>query len=451
MLVQTAPAGYVRRQTKYGPYSPSRLIVAKCPQRFFGQYVRKDRSVVSSFAAARGNAIHHVLSLITKSIQEGSTLTPAQVSGWVSEAVGLYPASYEQVDMIKAAASAYIAKPSPYINSTTDCEKSFAVAFYEEESFVDEYVPNRCFVSVPYATEKGHPNPEAFFGGKLDQINVDEITKTVVIVDHKSTPSANKNEDHNFQMGAYAWLVSLHYPGYQIKTVLHYAHPSLQFYAPPVYWSVDELNAMGSYLQDRIWAVESFSNFPALPGSSCDYCHMIQECPDNLALCEQKARGTVDLNVRSFADLPRIAGHLRVVGALYDELNKTLKQGIELYAASQPVAIDGMWYGFKPSDETIDWVSTDLKIREESSRARQLLVDPGLLTPEDIKKYELQAKLPDLGAVLKHWGVEPITFKEWQAAKLKNLWKLDKPGLLEMLKEFIVRDRSTRFGGHKPW
>lgn len=448
MLHSTPPPGHIVRPVQHGPYSPSRLIVAKCPQRFFGQYIRKDRSIGSTLAAARGNAIHHVLSLITKSLVDGLPMTPSQVAGWVHEAVGMFPAAYEQVDLIRGAADAYIANPSPYLGPGTDCEKAFAVAFYEEESFVEEVTPRRAYVSVPYAGPDGLPNREAFFGGRLDQVNVDHITKTVLILDHKSTPSANKNEDHNFQIGAYAWLVSLFYPGYQMKTVLHYCHPSLNFYGAPVYWSSEELAEVEAYLHSRIWACERFEQFPALPGSACDYCHMVQECPENLALAEQKARGEVDLNVRSFEDLKRLASQLRTVGALYDELNKALRSGIETYAPAGGVSIDGMWYGFKTSDEAVDWVATDLKIREEHRRAKQLLVDG--VEDENLKrKYETMSKLPDLAAVLQHWGVEPNTFKTWQSQKLKKLWMLDKPALLDMLKEYIVKDRSTRFGGYK--
>lgn len=448
MLYQEPPRGFIKRPVKYGPYSPSRLIVAKCAQRFFGQYIRKDKSVGSALAASRGNAIHHVLSLITKAKVANEDLTPSKVSNWVSEAVGLYPASYSQVDLVKGAASAYIANPSPYLNKDTDCEKALAVAFYEEDTLFDDVVPGRAYVPVQYAGDNGFPNPEAFFGGRLDQINVDHVTKTVLVLDHKSTPNASQNEDINFQLGAYAWLVSLFYPGYQVKTVIHYCHPGLNFYQAPVYWSPMELKEIESYIHSAVGAVEHFTEFPAIPGSACDYCHMIQECPDNLALCEQKARGQVDLNVRSGGDLERLAKSLRTVGSLYDELNKALKQGIETLGYDR-ISIDGMWYGFKTSDEAVDWIATDLKIREEHNRSKQLLVDPSQMTDVEKNLHEKRAKIPDLAALLKTYGVEPNTFKEWQSQKLKNLWKLDKPVLLDQLKEFVVKDRSTRYGAYK--
>lgn len=448
MLYQDPPKGFIRRPVKYGPYSPSRLVAAMCAQRFFGQYVRKDRSVTSSVNSARGSAIHLVLSQITKHLMEGSLITPTLISKWVTDSIALHPMAYEQVDLVRASANAYLSNPSPYMNKDTNCEKSFAVAFYEEASFDDTAVLQRGYVPVEYSNEDGSANSNAFFGGRLDQISVDEITKTVTILDHKSTPSANKNPEHTFQLGAYGWLVSMFYPGYKIRTVIHYAHPDLNFYGSPTYWSSEELSEMEMYIHDRVWSLEGYQEFPALPGSACDYCHMVQECPENLALAEQKARGQVDLNIRSFADLPRIAKHLRVVGALYDELNSTLKNGIEKFAPQNGVAIDGMVYKFKASDEAVDWVSTDIKIRDESVRAQQLLVDANL-SKEERRKYELMAKLPDLAAVLKHWGVDPMAFKEWQGQKLKNLWRLDKPGMMEMLKDYVVKSKTTRFGGYK--
>lgn len=449
MLCTEAPKGYVQPNLKHGPYSPSRLIVAKCAQRFFGQYIRKDKSIVTTTASARGSAIHHILSKITENIIAGVATPPQKLAALVSEAVGMFPAAYAEIDMLKGAASAYLSNPSPYINKSTSCETAFAVAYYEEDSFLDNVMPAKKYMAVPYANENGYPNPAAFFGGRLDQVTVDEVIKTVTILDHKSTPSANKNEDHEFQMGAYAWLVSLFYPGYRIKTVLHYANPNLNFYAAPVFWNNEELAEFENYIHSRIWAIENYQEYPAMPGAQCDYCHMAQECTMNQALREQRARGDIDLSVRSFADLPKLASALKSVGALYDEINKALKQGVEAHAPTGRVDIDGGWYGFKASDEAVEWVSTDLKIREESNRAKQLLVSPELLTLEEKAKCERMAALPDLDAVLKKWDINPDHFKKWQAEKFKHLWKLEKPGLLELLKEYIVKDKSTRFGYHK--
>jgi hypothetical protein len=446
MLVKEMPDGFKEVAAKYGPYSPSRLITARCPQRFFGQYVRGDRNVGSSIAAARGNAIHEVCALITEARVKGVALTPRMVDQWVSEAIGRNPASYEQADLIKAAANGYVSNPSPYVNSTTKCEAALGIRLFEEELLDPSITPRRLFLSSPY---KRGEKTGAFFGGTVDEVSLDEVTNTITIVDRKSTPTANVNEDHNFQLGCYAWLVHVFYPTAKIRTVLHYVHPSLNFYAPPQYWGAEELQDIENYVFTRIFALENFAEFPALPGNHCDYCHMVQQCPENLKLEEQQARGTVDLNVRGVEDLKRLATQLHVTGRLYDDIQKNLKKGLEKFGIQNSgIAIEGSWYGYKTSDEAVDWAATDLEIRNKAAHAQSQL-DAGQLDGDAMAKAKLMSQLENLDDVLKHYGVDPGAFKTWQGQKLKNLWKLDKPDLMDLLKEYIVKDKSTRFGKHK--
>ena len=180
----------------------------------------------------------------------------------------------------------------------------------------------------------------------------------------------------------------------------------------------------------RAQSIESFREYPALPGGHCDYCHMVQNCPESRKVQEQNSRGEINLNINSMEDRIRLARQLRVTGVLYDQLNKKLKEDIENNCPDSGVALEGLWYGFKPGDEKVDWVATDRKIREESFR-------PGL--------HEVQ----NLDAILKKYGVDPDAFKEWRGEKLKALFKLNKPELIEELRGFLVKDRDTRFGGHK--
>lgn len=451
MLHQTPPAGFQQRKTVYGPYSPSRLIAAKCPASFFAQYVRKDRVVGHTLASARGSAIHEVLANITQAKQAGVSLSQKQVSDWVTAAVNQFPAAYPQIDLVAAAADAYVGNPSPYILPTTSCETSFGIQLWEEVSFFDEANPQVAFVSVPYSLEDGNPNPDCFFGGKLDQISVDDVTRTITILDHKSTPSANENEDNNFQVSAYAWLVSMFYPGYTIKTVIHYAHPRLNFYAPPVVWDQEELREVGNYILMQIRALEGMpgpESFVAIPGNRCDYCHIVQECSLYGRVRDQKARGSLDLNVRSFADLQRLAEELHVVDAMSKEITKALKKGIETLCPDNGVSLQGIWYGFKSSEESVDWSATDIKIREESRRARFRLENMDF-TEEEKPMLEQIANYETLDKMLKKFGVEAEHFKAFNGLKLKNIWRLDKPELLQELAKFVVKDKSTRFGAHK--
>lgn len=446
MLVKEIPSGYSEVKVKYGPYSPSKLITARCPQRFFGQHVRGDRNVGYSIASARGNAIHEVSAMITETRVKGISLTPKMVETWVAEAVGRNPAAYEQVDLIKAAANSYISNPSPYVNETTKCEATLGVRLFEEQLLDQSITPGKLYLMSQYARTEKSPT---YFGGTLDEVSLDRVTNTITIVDRKSTPSANVNEDHNFQLGCYAWLVSLFHPNVRIQTVIHYVHPGLNFYSPPNIWSSSDLQEFEGYVHNRIQALETFAEFPSLPGSHCDYCHMVQACPETLALEEQRAKGAIDMNVRSTEDLKRLANQMHVTGKLYDDLQKELKQGLVKFGIQNTgIAIEGSWYGYKTSDEAVDWAATDEEIRNKSMHAQSMLESQDL-QGEARYKAELMSKLHSLDDVLKHYGVAPDQFKSWTGMKLKGLWRLDKPALLDLLKEYIVKDKNTRFGKHK--
>lgn len=447
MVYKEAPRGYKKRIFNYGPYSPSRLITAKCPQRFFGQYIRKDKVIGASVAADRGNAIHQVLEQITLARAQELALTPKQINDWISKAVGEYSAAYQQIDLVSGAVQSYIMNQNPYSNKNTLCEKSFAVQLWEEESFVDDAVSNYCFVEAQY--DRKTRGGDFFFGGHIDQLTVDDEIKVVTVLDHKSTPSANENEDHTFQVGAYAWLVSLFYPGYKIRTVLHYAHPALNFYGAPVYWEQEDLAEIQGFITSRVGAIEHMQDFPAVPGTSCDYCHMTQECPVYQKVREQKAKGTLDLNVRTFDDLLRLAKELHVVDTLSSEITKSLKEGINTLCPTSGVDIGGLYYGYKTSEESVDWQATDKKIREESGRA-QTRCEENNFSSEDEKSFcEVIKDVQGLDGLLKKFSVVPDNFKKYDNQKLKNLWRLDKPELFQHLSKLIVKDKSTRFGAHK--
>ena len=435
--LNAAPSGYHHVRLKYGPYSASRLIVARCPSRFQSKYVLRDSIVSDTLASARGSAIHEVLQRISEAHVQKTVITPQLLDRWVEEAVGKFPASYEQIKLIKESAAAYAGNPSPYLNETTRCEITLAVSLYEEETFIDDVAPSFQYVKVPVADDMPVYTTEhrygIFFTAKYDQISIDHHNRIITVVDHKSTPSANHNSDHTFQMGCYAWMAAIHYPGYHVRTVIHYAQPRLNFYAPPVYWSDEDLAEVEEEIRLRVMAIENFSDYPALPGSHCDYCHMVQLCPENRRIQEQNARGEISLNVSSVDDIVRIAKQLKVTGSLYDLLNRKLKESIENLCPDSGVAIEGLWYGFKPSDEKVDWVATDRKIRESAPR------HPEVQGMDDV----------GLDAILKKHGVDPNAFKEWRGEKLKALFKLNKPELIDELRAFIVKDRDTRFGGHK--
>jgi hypothetical protein len=447
-LLKEPPSGYIRKVFNYGPYSPSRLIAGKCPKRFFGQYVRKDKVISHTLASARGSAIHEVLEKITKSRMASDILTTKQVYEWVTESVGKHPAAYSQVDLIKEAADAYVQNPSPYVNSTTECEKTFAVQLWVEDTWDDNATPTYAFVEVPYYLEDGRPNPDAFFGGKIDQISIDHQLKIVTVLDHKSTPSANEKDDHTFQVGAYAWLVGMFYPGYKVKTAIHYCHPKLNFYSAPIEWYQDDLREMQHHILLKINSLEAYETFEAIPGNACDYCHIIQECDVYEKVRDQKSKGTIDLNANTVEDLIRLAKELYVIDQMYSQLNTVLKEGIERLCPNNGVNIGGVSYGFNKG-ESVDWEATNKKIGEESRRAQIKGESQSYESEEDRRWSEQIIKTPTLDSLLRSYEVEPNNFKNYNGTKMKNLWKLDKPGLMESLKKVVVIDGSTKFGPKK--
>jgi hypothetical protein len=156
------------------------------------------------------------------------------------------------------------------------------------------------------------------------------------------------------------------------------------------------------------------------------------------------------LSVRGIDDLKRIAGQFKVVSEAREQIQKALKKGIDAYAPVGGIAIDGMWYGYKPTAESVDWRATEIKIREEAARAQHELIDKGSYLPEaEKRRLEKASKVDSLDAFLAQFGVKPGTFKTMDSAKAKALLKTDNQSLLEALKGVIVTDMGTRFGPHK--
>jgi hypothetical protein len=277
---------------------------------------------------------------------------------------------------------------------------------------------------------------------------VDHQLKIVTILDHKSTPSANEKEDHTFQVGSYAWLVGMFYPGYTIKTVIHYCHPRLSFYSAPIEWYPEDLGEMQHHILLKINALEAYESFDAIPGNACDYCHIIQECGVYNKVREQKTRGAIDLNANTIEDLIRLGKELYVVDQMYSQLNTALKDGIDKLCPNNGVNIGGVSYGYNKS-ESVDWEATNKKIGEESRRAQIKGESQSYESEEDRRWCEQISKTQNLDTLLRSYEVEPNNFKNYNGSKMKNLWKLDRPELMEFLKRVVVFDGSTKFGPKK--
>lgn len=443
----TDPA-YIKVTLLRGPYSPSRLIAGKCPEFFFGRYIQKEKTSYQAMEAARGLAIHDIFANIINYKKIHNSNPPINdIKTWCYKVIGKYPAAYEQSTMIEQAALKFIAVPCRYHFAQMETEVPVALYLYEKED------PNggASYKSWKITTEvdsTGRPPKDVFFWGKADIVHIDHDIKVVTIVDYKSTPSTSVNEDMNFQIGSYAWLFSKMYPGYRIETALYFCHPDIAHWKAPTVWNEDDLRDMENYIISKIFALEHFTDFPALPGDHCGKCHRIQSCGAYTKFKDMYSRGDINLNVDSFADLAPLAEQLLLVETMEKTLKKALKKGIEKHAPVGGIHLEGCWYGFKSSSEAIDWIETDRHIQNESERAR-IRLENGDYTPEIKPILEQRAGLQNLAAIFQKFDIDPKDFQEWSGNKIKKLWTFDKPELLDMLKEYQVSSRSTRFGQHK--
>lgn len=436
-VFETAPAGYNQVRLKYGPYSASKLQVASCPARFESKYVRNAIIVEDTLAAARGSAIHHVFERITSMKVTGGSPTREDINRWLTEALSIYPAAYQQLDLVNSAINAYLGNFSPYANSNTKCEIPIAIKLYEEESFFDNVVPDRGYVFADYY------DTSAFLRAKLDHISVDDILKQVTVVDHKTTPSASQSADMLFQMSVYAFLAHLKYPGYKVRTVIHFAHPDLNFYSAPREWSYEDLLEAEDSILIRARAVESFTEFSAIPGNYCDYCHISTDCQILRRLSEQNSSHQYTTEINTVDDMKKAAENLRVLGVAYDTVSKALKKAIETNCPQSGIAINGMYYGFRAS-EGVNWDATEKQIHDAYVKATG---------KNDNDRSPTEKILVETGGTLKgilsRFDLNPEGFRSWSKDKLKALWKLDREGLIPLLKEFVVIEKVTRFQGYK--
>jgi len=448
-----AVPGYKHIKLKYGPYSASKLLMAKCPSRFESKFIHKDVVVGDSVAAAKGSAIHSIFEKITavhiKNKMESTAVYPtaAEVESWVSEAIGKFPAALGHAELIHRSAMKYMAHPNVLLSRATTTEKKVALALYEEETFIDDVAPKRILRLIPYEgeAERGQ-NPDAFFCVAMDQLSVDEEIKTVTVVDHKTTPNTRYSEEFDFQMGCYAWVASLLYPNYKIRTQIHYCHPELDHYAYPKTWEKDDLQWIRDQIFGQVMAIESYQEYPAVSGSGCDYCHMSNSCTLVRKLREQNERADMNLTINSFDDYKRVAEYLVPLKKLTEMVNDKLKDAASIYAPLG-VSLPGVFIGDKVS-EKVDWADSEDKLKVELERADAVIADPTV--EEAVKeKYRQLKEVKNLSGLMEANGIDPDAYRAWKGDKLKMLYKADRPKMMEFLNYFLVKEKSTRFGTSK--
>jgi hypothetical protein len=256
--------------TNYGPYSNSRLDSALCPYRFARCYIVKDAPEEHSEAANRGSAVHLALECIINAELAGSP-KPSHES-LLDAAVRAHPVQlHETFVFIAQAIHAFAAEPLRVIipDKVVGVEELLAV--------------DRFYKPVEY------DSPEAVIRGKADVLMIDGSVGT--LIDHKTQMFVGDDDAESFQMALYALLVLCTYPYLtELRTIIHYAAPRLNFYSRPAMWKREDLEQFKIFVEQRIAMAETIvsDNAQACPGKYCQYCSVLVECPMAAKLNEGK-------------------------------------------------------------------------------------------------------------------------------------------------------------------
>lgn len=256
--------------TNYGPYSNSRLDSALCPYRFARCYILKDAEEEHSEAANRGSAVHLALEAIINAELAGKP-KPSHES-LLEAAVRAHPVRlHETFAFISQAIHAFAAEPLRVIipDKVVGVEELLAV--------------DRHYKPVDY------DSPEAVVRGKADVLMVDGHIGT--LIDHKTQMYVGDDDAESFQMALYALLVLCTYPYLtELRTIIHYAAPRLNFYSRPAIWKREDLEQFKIFLEQRIAMAETIQaeTKQACPGGYCQYCSVMDDCPMNAKLHDGK-------------------------------------------------------------------------------------------------------------------------------------------------------------------
>lgn len=385
-------------QTKYGPYSPSRLNVATCPYRFKAEYI--DKSIVDegSLQARRGNVIHETFEALVKSWLRNQGLTWDQVVEVLKDRMVKYAVTNnEDQNTCIGAARCFMLNPPHHLETCCGTEEQISVKWDEG---------SKKYVTCPWE------DPESYARGKIDLLMIDD-SDVATIIDHKT--QLHVEEANTFQVGFYAWLVKIAYPYLkQVKTILHFCHPDLAFYSKPYSWTPEDLEIIETRIKINIGIAENLNVYPAVASQHCQYCPIKMECPKLLDL--RKRRGVVKKAVRgpliSAKEAQNHAEILTVLGENKDEIQLNLKAFVQEVG---PVQITGLEYSMVPSDE-----------HEVPLENRKKLIE-----------------------LLGSYGLNPYAYLSFSATSLKSVWKVLDQQKIEEIKKLIVSGKKTTFRGRK--
>jgi hypothetical protein len=392
---------------KYGPYSPSRLDTAICGYAFYRQYVEnKDKPKIKteSLPQARGSAVHEVLELVTKRLQQGAaSFSPTEVSEWVADAINRHPAAFKETQEILEMVRLYVNKPPAVLTADAGTELRLAVKLADNGSFV----------------ECGYDDPDAIGRGRADIMMISDDTTTGLVYDHKTQP--NIEEADTFQLGFYAWVISKIYPFLsEIKTVLHFVRYGC--YSEPYVWTKEDLAKVEDEVMTRIMVIERRTEWVPTPHKNCQYCPFIGECPAMDEIIEKAPDGQIFLKKKDFkimGDVTRAvqtAGYINVCEELLKALKDELKDHVRKYEA--PVAIPGKVFEFRAS-EGINWDKINKSLRTQTY------------------------------AIFEKHKVDPKAFMSFNQKTSSTVWMIENEALVKELAALFPRSLSSEFRGYK--
>jgi hypothetical protein len=226
-------------------------------------YILKNAPKEDSEAAQRGSAVHVALESIINSKLAGEAPKPYDLL--MKEALAKHPVRrHDTFLFVGQAIKLFLDDPLKAINP----EKVVGI---EEELAVDHnYEP------IPYDA----PPEQVAVRGKADVLMIDGSIAT--LIDHKTQMFVGDEDNQSFQMALYALLVLCTYSYItEVRTIIHYAAPMLNFYSRPAIWRREDLEDFKVFLEQRIGMAETIdvNNLEAIPGKYCQYCSVINDCP----------------------------------------------------------------------------------------------------------------------------------------------------------------------------
>lgn len=411
---------------KYGPYSPSRLDTAICGFQFEQDYIdpegRKRRK--ENLPQARGSATHEVFEEINKKMcsSENASFDHDEVRNWVTTAVNAHPPAYEEIDAIHKMAKDYIRRPPKLLTKDAQIELKLAIKLVRDEqgavvTYEDEI--NGQKVIRPKFEECDYEDKQAFARGRADILLISDCTTKAIIYDHKTQP--NIEESDTFQLGFYAWVISMYYPFLQeISTILHFARYAT--YSEPYVWTRDQLYEVETQVIDRVHSIEARKEWKAVPNSKCQYCNYLIKCPAMAEFIEINEHGNTRVKGDSFKILGdvnravKIAGMINVMEEAVSVAKDELRTFVKSFNGS--IAIPGKIYEFK-GEEEIDWKKVNEKLKG--------------------KVYEIFEK----------HNVDPKMFMGFTQTYSKSIWMAENEELVKDLAALFPRKTTITFKGWK--